>query len=48
MVSIMSREDVLGLLGGIVEVSLAPDVERGEILIDSHGNGSFQRHANYG
>ena len=39
----MSRSDVLGLLAEPVEVGLVPDVERGEVLADSRGEGSFQR-----
>jgi len=38
----MSRADVLGLLAGPVEVGVVPDVEKGEVLVDSRGNGTFQ------
>lgn len=39
----LSRIDVLGLLNEPVQLSIVPDLERGEILIDSRGRGSFQR-----
>ena len=39
----VSRTEVLGSLTGIVEVSNVPDVEKGEVLVDSRGQGSFQR-----
>ena len=43
IVSRISRLDVLGLLNCEgVKVSLIPDVERGEVLIDSRGKGSLQ------
>ena len=42
-VSRVSRSDVLGLLAEPVEVGLVPDVEKGEVLADSRGEGSFQR-----
>jgi hypothetical protein len=42
-VSRVSRLDVLGLLKEPLEVSVVPDVEKGEVLIDSRGQGSFQR-----
>jgi hypothetical protein len=38
----LSRVDVLGLLNEPVTTDLVPDLEKGEILIDSRGNGSFQ------
>jgi hypothetical protein len=43
IVSRVSRLDVLGLLNceGF-KVSLIPDVERGEVLIDSRSKGSLQ------
>jgi len=46
MVCRMSRADVLGLLNEDVQVGLVPDVERGEILTDSRGRGTFQRMTN--
>jgi hypothetical protein len=39
----VSRSEILGSLTGSVEVSNVPDIEKGEILIDSRGQGSFQR-----
>jgi hypothetical protein len=44
IVSRISRLNVLGLLNceGF-KVSLIPDVERGEVLIDSRGKGSLQQ-----
>ena len=42
-VSRLSRSDVLGMLAEPVEVGLVPDVEKGEVLADSRGLGSFQR-----
>ena len=43
VVSRVSRLDVLGLLNceGF-KVSFIPDIERGEVLIDSRGKGSLQ------
>jgi len=37
-----SRLSVLSLLDGSVDVSDLPDVVKGEVLVDSHGRGSFQ------
>jgi hypothetical protein len=42
-VSQVSREDVLSLLAQPVCVSDVPDVEKGEVLVDSRGCGSFQQ-----
>jgi hypothetical protein len=39
----ISRSEILGSLTGSVEVSNVPDVEKGEVLVDSRGQGSFQR-----
>jgi hypothetical protein len=39
----MTRVDVLGQLTGPVEVCNVPDVEKGEVLADSRGRGSFQK-----
>jgi hypothetical protein len=39
----LSRIDVLGLLNGPVQVGVVPDLEKGEVLVDSRGRGSFQR-----
>ena len=38
----ITRLGVLGKLNEPVEVHLVPDVEKGEVLIDSRGRGSFQ------
>jgi hypothetical protein len=44
VVSTLSRRDVLGLLNfDGFSVWLVPDVERGEVLVDSRGGGSFQK-----
>lgn len=37
-----TREEVIGELKEPIEVHLVPDIEKGEVLIDSHGTGSFQ------
>ncbi len=42
-VSQISREDVMAFLDQPVCVSDVPDVENGEVLVDSRGTGSFQR-----
>ena len=42
-VSLVSRVDILGIAGAEVQVSDVPDVEKGEVLVDSRGQGSFQR-----
>ena len=40
----VSRVEVLAALGdGPIDVSIVPDVEKGEVLVDSRGQGSFQR-----
>ena len=39
----VSRSEILGSLTGSVEVSNVPDIEKGEVLVDSRGQGSFQR-----
>ena len=39
----MTRVDVLGQLSGPIDVCDVPDVEKGEVLVDSRGLGSFQR-----
>jgi hypothetical protein len=43
IVSRMTRAEVLKQLTGPVEFGLVPDVEKGEILTDSRGTGTFQR-----
>jgi len=42
-VCMVDRVDVLGMLNGAVDVGLVPDVVKGEVLVDSRGQGSFQR-----
>jgi hypothetical protein len=42
-VCLLSRVELLGLAGPVVQVCDVPDVERGEVLVDSRGQGSFQR-----
>jgi hypothetical protein len=42
-VSKVSRQDVLAFLNVAICVSDVPDVEKGEVLVDSRGRGSFQR-----
>ncbi|MGD0994350.1 MAG: hypothetical protein ABR909_02365 [Candidatus Bathyarchaeia archaeon] len=42
-VSKMTRVDVMAQLNEPVEVHLIPDIEKGEVLIDSRGQGSLQR-----
>jgi hypothetical protein len=39
----MSRAEVLALLDEPVEVGLVPELEKGEVLTDSRGRGTFQR-----
>lgn len=39
----LSRADVIGLLIEPIELSDVPDVQKGEVLMDVRGNGSFQR-----
>ncbi|MGD0159666.1 MAG: hypothetical protein ABSB89_05150 [Candidatus Bathyarchaeia archaeon] len=38
----MTRTDVLALLKEPVQVGSVPALERGEVLVDSRGKGSFQ------
>ena len=42
-VNMMSSTEILGALAEPVQVSLVPDVVKGEVLVDSRGQGSFQR-----
>jgi len=42
-ISRVSRSDILACLAGPVEVCNVPDIEKGEVLADSRGQGSFQR-----
>ena len=44
----VSRLDVIGVLGEAAQLSLIPDIEKGEVLVDSRGQGSFQRRKNLG
>ena len=39
----VSRSEILACLTGSVEICDVPNVEKGEILVDSRGCGSFQR-----
>jgi hypothetical protein len=39
----MSRQDVLALVPEPLEPGVVPDIEKGEVLADSRGRGSFQR-----
>ncbi len=41
-VNVLSHEDVLVLLGEKINGSVGPTVEKGEVLVDSYGRGSFQ------
>jgi hypothetical protein len=43
MVCMISRVEVAGLLHEPLEFHVIPDVENGEVLVDSRGQGSFQR-----
>ena len=42
-VSELTRLDVIGKLHEPIEIHLVPDVEKGEVLIDTRGQGSLQR-----
>jgi len=42
-VSKVSRVDVLAFLNQVVQLSDVPSVEKGEVLVDSRGRGSFQQ-----
>jgi len=42
-VSQVDRADVLATLEGPVDVGRIPQVEKGEVLVNSRGTGSFQR-----
>lgn len=44
-VSKASRIDVLAFLNEAIQISDVPDVEKGEVLVDSRGRGSFQKRA---
>jgi len=46
-VSRLDRVDVLALLNApAIEVHHVPDIVRGEVLVDSRGQGSFQQRLN--
>jgi hypothetical protein len=47
-VSKLTREEVMGQLKESVEVHLIPDIEKGEVLVDSRGRGSLQAMGNGG
>lgn len=38
----MTRTDVLARLKEPIQLGLVPELEKGEVLVDSRGNGSFQ------
>jgi hypothetical protein len=42
-VCLVSRVELMNLAGSEVQVSDVPDMERGEVLVDSRGQGSFQK-----
>jgi hypothetical protein len=42
VVSEVSRLDVIRMLAEPVQVSLVPDIVKGEVLIDARGTGSLQ------
>jgi hypothetical protein len=39
----VSRVELLTILNEPMQLCLLPDVEKGEVLVDSRGEGSFQR-----
>lgn len=43
IVSLMTRSDVIEQLNEPVEIHLIPDIEKGEVLVDSRGRGSLPR-----
>jgi hypothetical protein len=43
VVSKITRLDVMAQLNEPVKVHLVPDIEKGEVLIDSRGRGSLQK-----
>ena len=43
VVSKMTRIEVIGQLQEPIEVHLVPDIEKGEVLIDSRASGSLQK-----
>lgn len=43
VVSMVTRVDVMAQLHEPVEVHLVPDIEKGEVLVDSRGRGSLPK-----
>ena len=43
VISKITRLDVMAQLNEPIEVHLVPDIEKGEVLIDSRGRGSLQK-----
>lgn len=43
IVSKVTRLDIIGQLKEPVEIHIVPDLEKGEVLIDSRGKGCFQK-----
>ena len=41
-ISMSTRVEVMGKIKGELEVHLVPDIEKGEVIIDPSGKGSFQ------
>ena len=48
VVSRMTRLEVLAQLSEPVEVHLVPDLEKGEVLVDTRGRGTLQRLDGFG
>ena len=42
-VNVLSTSEILSALAGPVQLSQIPQVEKGEVLVDSRGQGSFQQ-----
>jgi len=43
VISKITRLDVIAQLNEPIEVHLVPDIEKGEVLIDTRGNGTLQK-----
>lgn len=43
VISKVTRLDIIGQLKEPVEIHTVPDLEKGEVLLDSRGKGSLQR-----
>ena len=41
-ISILSREEILGIFDHPIQVGFVPDLERGEVLVDSRGRGTLE------